>query len=106
MRTIELDERQRKEVLNALAEIHDADGSFDIDIELDETITVKAKGWIETDGYREDDYFSGTGAYIETRRNASIELTAQVYDEESDNVEECAVTREFEQEAYNYLNAA
>ena len=108
MKTIELTQEQRSKVLSALDGIED--GSFDIDIELDETITINAKGWLETDGYIEDDYhcgyMNGTGAYVETYRNASIELTAQVYDEDTDNIEECAVTREFEDYCNRYLNAA
>ena len=98
---------QRDKVLSALDDIED--GNFDIDIEIDETLTINAKGWLETDGYIEDDYhcgyMNGTGAYVETYRNASLELTAQVYNEETDNVEECSVG-EFENEAEKYLNAA
>lgn len=108
MKTIELTKEQREKVLRALDDIED--GNFDIDIELDETITINAKGCLETDGYVEDDYhcgyMNGTGAYVETYRNASIELVAWVYDEETDNTEECAVQKEFEDECDRYLNAA
>ncbi|MBR1526855.1 MAG: hypothetical protein IJ640_09400 [Prevotella sp.] len=106
MKTIELTSEQRDKVMSALDNIED--GRLDIDIELDENVTINAKGWLETDGYIEDDYhcgyMNGTGGYVETYRSASIELTALVYDEESDNVEECALTQEFENDANDYLN--
>ena len=88
MKKIELTGEQRDEIMSALAEIHNEDGRFDIDIELD-TITINAQGWVEIDGYIEDDgvcgYMNGTGAWIETYRAASVELTA--YDEDGNEYE-------------------
>lgn len=101
MRTIELSKEQREKVINALAAVHDENGRFDIDIELDDALTLNAKGWLELDGYLEDDYYNGTGAYIETHRSASVTLTA--YDEEGEQIG-------LDSESYNiihkYLNAA
>ena len=101
MRTIELSKEQREKVINALAAVHDENGRFDIDIELDDALTLNAKGWLELDGYLEDDYYNGTGAYIATHRSASVTLTA--YNEEGEQIG-------LDSESYNiihkYLNAA
>ena len=104
MKKIELTGEQREKVMSALAEIHDADGRFDIDIELD-TITINAQGFIEIDGYIEDDYHcgyqNGTGAWIETNRAASVELTA--YDEDGNEYE---IDNESNNIIDKFLNAA
>lgn len=100
MRTIELSKEQREKVINALAAVHDENGRFDIDIELDDALTLNAKGWLELDGYLEDDYYNGTGAYIETHRSASVEVKA--FDEDG----EVEIDIEIENEIYKYLNAA
>ena len=99
MKKLTLSEAQIREILSQLAGVHDEDGSFDIDIELD-GITINAKGSIELDGYKEDDYFNGTGAWVETYRSASVELTA--FDEDG----EVEIGIEIENEIYKYLNAA
>lgn len=104
MRTIELSKEQREKVINALAAVHDENGRFDIDIELD-TITINAQGCIEIDGYIEDDYhcgyMNGTGAWIETYRAASVDLTA--YDEDGNEYE---IDKESNNIIDKYLNAA
>ncbi len=104
MKKIELTGEQREKVMNALAEIHDEEGHFDIDIELD-TITINAQGWVEIDGYIEDDsvcgYMNGTGAWIETYRAASVDLTA--YDEDGNEYE---IDKESNNIIDKYLNAA
>ena len=84
MKKIELTGEQRAMIMGALAEVHDEDGRFDIDIELD-TITINAQGCIEIDGYTEDDYMNGTGAWIETNRAASVGMTA--YDDDGNEFE-------------------
>ncbi len=104
MNKIELTGEQRDEIMSALAEIHNEDGNFSIDIELD-TITINAQGWVEIDGYIEDDYhcgyMNGTGAFVETYRAASVELTA--YDEDGNAYE---VDKESNNIIDKYLNAA
>lgn len=104
MKKIELTCEQRAQVMNALAEIHDEDGRFDLDIELD-TITINAQGTIEIDGYVEDDYhcgyMNGTGAWIETYRAASVDLTA--YDDDGNEFE---LDNESNDIITQYLNAA
>ncbi len=99
MKKLTLSEAQKREIMSRLAEVHDEDGGFDIEIELD-GITINAKGSIELDGYKEDDYFNGTGAWVETYRSASVELTA--FDEDG----EVEIGIEIENEIYKYLNAA
>ena len=104
MKNIELTDEQRAIIMAALAEVHDEDGRFDIDIELD-TITINAQGWVETDGYIEDDYhcgyMNGTGAWVETYRAASVDLTA--YDEDGNEYE---IDKESNTIIEKYLNAA
>ena len=104
MKKIELTGEQRAMIMAALAEVHDEDGRFDLDIELD-TITINAQGTIEIDGYVEDDYhcgyMNGTGAWIETYRAASVELTA--YDEDGNEYE---IDNESNNIIEQYLNAA
>lgn len=99
MKKLTLSEAQKREIMSRLAEVHDEDGGFDIEIELD-GITINAKGSIELDGYKEDGYFNGTGAWVETYRSASVELTA--FDEDG----EVEIGIEIENEIYKYLNAA
>ena len=96
MKTIELTKEQREKVIRELAGIHDEDGRFDFDIDMD-GITINAKGRIELDGYHEDD----TYAWIETYRAASVDLTA--YD---DNGNEYEIDKESNNIIDNYLNAA
>lgn len=104
MNKIELTGEQRAMIMAALAEVHDEDGRFDIDIELD-TITINAQGTIEIDGYVEDDYhcgyMNGTGAWIETYRAASVDLTA--YDDDGNEFE---LDNESNDIITQYLNAA
>lgn len=60
----------------AIAEcMDDSEGKFAVEVEVDENTTVEASGWYEIDGYREDDYFNGTG------RKAS-DTTQTYYDTE------------------------
>ena len=104
MKKIELTGEQRAMIMAALAEIHDEEGHFDIDIELD-TITINAQGCIEIDGYVEDDYhcgyMNGTGAWVETYRAASVDLTA--YDEDGNEYE---IDKQSNKIIDKYLNAA
>lgn len=107
MRTITLTDEQMQEVYKALDDVED--GLFDLEIEIDETLTVFATGWLETDGYVEDDnhcgYMNGTGAYVETYRRASVELSATLYDEDG-NEEDVAISAEQEKQADRHLNTA
>lgn len=101
IRTIELSQEQRDMVLH---ELDGQEGDFDLFIEVAPGIAVEAQGYVYTDGYREDDYYNGTGGFAETGRRADVILT--VYVEHEDYEEVCDCTREFEVECYNYLQAA
>lgn len=103
MKKIELTTEQRKKLIDALVDVHDENGAFDIDVEFDDII-VNATGHIELDGYCEDDYYDGTGAWIETYRSAWVELKAIVYTDDDETT--CGVDASTEREVEDYLNAA
>lgn len=100
MRRIELSEEQREAIKSALQDVRDESGNFDIDVDLEEYVAT-VSGWVELDGYTEDDYFNGTGAWIETYREASV--TIKMTDEDGN---EYGVDSDTENEIYNYLNVA
>lgn len=100
MKKVILTKEQREQLMDALISLRDTNGHFDIDIELD-GVTINVRGIINADGYVEDDYYKGTGAWVETSKEVLVELTA--YDEYG---QEVAIDREAEREAYKFLNAA
>lgn len=99
MRTIELTKEQRNMVLRELSDVQD---DFCVCVEVAEDITIQAKGYLYIDGYRENDYYNGTGAFVETSRTADVTLTAFV----GEDGEECEVGSDFEIECFNFLQAA
>ena len=107
MKTIRLTEEQMQAVLNALDRVDN--GSFDIEIEIGDSLTVYASGWLETEGHVEDDFYcgygNGTGAYVETHRSASVGLSATVYDEYG-NGEDVAIAQEQEIQAGRHMSTA
>lgn len=61
-------------IASAIVESMDGtSGRFSVEVEIDENTTVEASGWYEVDGYREDDYFNGTGAWVTTCVRVSVE---------------------------------
>lgn len=105
MRTIELTTAQVDKIIERLADVHDVDDNFNIDVELDE-LSVTAEGFVEIDGYVEDDYYRGTGGYVETYRNASVTLTGWVYNPFNEEIEEVEIGRDSQRRIENYLKAA
>lgn len=103
MKRIELTREQREKVMDALAETRDENGSFEVDVELDE-LTVNAYGWMDVETYVEDDYrcgyMRGTGAAV-TRRSASVELAAYDQDGNEYGVDEksCRIINRYLNEA-------
>lgn len=95
--TIELTKEQREQLVDALADVRQQYGDFEKEVLIGEDLLIVAKGSMDVDCYQENE----TGAWIETRRSAWVELTA--YDE---NGEECYVDALTEQEADEYLNQA
>ena len=59
-------------------------GDFNIDIETGDEL-IEASGWYEFDGYREDDYSNGTGAWVKT--SATVCITYCNMDIDTDKVE-------------------
>lgn len=88
-----------------LQKLQGQQGDFDIYIELNKSLTIQAQGYVYSDGYVEDDYLNGTGAFIETGRTADVILTAFVSNDGEDE-EVYDVESEFETECYNLLQAA
>jgi hypothetical protein len=97
MRRIELTEEQREEIKSSLQGAHDESGSFNIQVDLEDYV-AEVVGFVEIDGYTEDDYFNGTGAWVETYRDASVFIT--LIDEGGN---EYIVDQESQDEIYNYL---
>lgn len=77
-----------EKIAEAIAEnIDDSEGRFDLDVELDENTFVTVSGWYEFDGYREDDYFNGTGAWVTTYARVSVEtVDVFTYDDDGEEV--------------------
>lgn len=98
MRRIELTDEQREEIKSALHDVHDESGNFCIEVDLEDYVAT-VSGWVELSGYTEDDYFNGTGAWIETHRAASVH-NITLTDEDG---KEYAVDRDSEYEIENYL---
>lgn len=100
MKTITLTKAQKSQIMASLAKYHEDGGRFDIDIDIDGGITVRAQGTVEIETEKEDDYFNGTGACIETSRWAEVTLTAFKEDGEVE------LDKDIEREVEEYLNAA
>lgn len=77
-----------EKIAKAIAEsIDGCEGRFDLDVELDENTFVTVSGWYEFDGYREDDYFNGTGAWVTTYARVSVDACEVcAYGENGDEV--------------------
>lgn len=101
-KTITLTQEEKDMVLNAIGdELRYGDTDFDIFVDINDSLTIEAKGHSYSEGYREAD----NGGFNETGRNADVILTAYVSNHGWD--EECYdVDSEFEVECYNYINAA
>lgn len=96
--TYTLTKFQRKLLIEELKTIED--GQFDYEVEIDNILTLYLKGSIKTDGYRESDYLNGTGAWVETSREAEIEIGASL----NDNETKYTVDNFTQKIAYNFLN--
>jgi hypothetical protein len=98
---IVLTKDQKKIVLNAL---DGQDGGFDIFVEVADNLTIELDGYVYEEGYRDTDYWNGTGA-VEISRTADVNVTAFRYDDDG-NEEVLDVEHEFEKECYEYLQSA
>lgn len=60
------------------ASVEGYEGKFSVEVEIDANTVVEVSGWYELNGYCEDDYFNGTGAWVTTYVRVSVE-TCEVY---------------------------
>jgi hypothetical protein len=51
-------------------------------------VIVEVKGRILVDGYGEDDYFNGTGAFVATDAEIDLTFSLSTYDEDRNDTEE------------------
>lgn len=73
-------------IANAIAEsIEGNNGTFSVEVEVNNTLVV-VDGNFEIDGYCEDDYFNGTGAWVTTYAAVSIE-SVEAYNEDGEAIE-------------------
>lgn len=73
-------------IANAIVEnIEGGNGTFSVEVEIDNTL-VEVSGSFEIDGYCEDDYFNGTGAWVTTYVAVSVE-SVEAYNEDGEAVE-------------------
>lgn len=103
MKTVELNDSQLKEVCKALDTVED--GEIEIELEVDNLLLV-ITGFLYTEGYVEDDfrcgYMNGTGAYIETEREAELDMAVKFYDEDG-NAEPANATMSDINKINNYI---
>lgn len=91
-------------IANAIVEnIEGANGTFSVEIEANNTLVV-VDGSFEIDGYPEDDYFNGTGAWMTTYVSVCID-SVEAYDEDGNEVEVICNLTEIERYAENELAA-
>lgn len=79
-------------IANAIYNAIDSNNStFSFEVEVNNTLVV-VDGSFEIDGYCEDDYFNGTGAWVTTYVSVCID-SVEVYDEDGNEVDvDCDLT--------------
>ncbi|CDB12118.1 unknown [Bacteroides sp. CAG:633] len=79
-------------IANAIVEnIEGNEGTFSVEVEVNNTLVV-VDGRFEIDGYCEDDYFNGTGAWVTTYVSVYID-GIEAYDEDGNEVDvDCDLT--------------
>lgn len=76
MKILVLTDEQRNKLVR---ELYGMEGDFDIFVQIDDDIEVEVEGYAYSDGYRELDYWNGTGAWVTTGRDCDIKaITACV----------------------------
>lgn len=71
-----------------VAEIESNNGTYSIEVEIDANTVAEVTGSYEIDGYTEDNYFNGTGAFVVTSVSVVVEaLEVFTYDEDGEQVE-------------------
>lgn len=91
-------------IANAIVEnIEGNEGTFSVEVEANNTLVV-VDGSFEIDGYSEDDYFNGTGAWVPTYVSVCID-SVEAYDADGNEVEVICNLTEIERYAENELAA-
>ena len=91
-------------IANAIVEsIEGNSGTFSVEVEVNNMLVV-VDGSFEIDGYCEDDYFNGTGAWVTTYVAVSID-NVEAYDEDDNEVEVTCDLTEIERYAENEFAA-
>ena len=91
-------------IANAIVEnIEGSEGTFSVEVEVNNMLVV-VDGSFEIDGYPEDDYFNGTGAWVTTYVSVYID-GIEAYDEDGNEVEVICNLTEIERYAENELAA-
>lgn len=103
---VTLTDRQLDAIKEKLAEARNENEAFNVEIDLGDGLTIVAYGWVEIDGYTENDYHRGTGAFVETYRAASVQLTGWAYDHLTEEESEVEIAPESVNVIDKYLNAA
>lgn len=68
--------------------ISDYEGNFSLDVDIDANTFAQVSGHYEIQGYCEDDYFDGTGAWVTTYANVVLEdCDVFTYDEDGEEIE-------------------
>ena len=106
MTQITLSNEQLATIKDKLAQAHNENDAFSVEIDLGDGLSIVADGWVEIDGYTEDDYHRGTGAFVETFRSASVQLTGWAYDHLTEEENEVEIAPESVKVIDEYLNAA
>ena len=90
------------------ASVEGYEGEFSVEVEIDANTVVEVSGWYELNGYCEDDYFNGTGAWVTTYVRVSVEACeVYTYNEDGEQVANTIEpdTAEIERYAENELAA-
>lgn len=79
-------------IANAIYNAIDSNNStFSFEVEVNNTLVV-VDGSFEIDGYQEDDYFNGTGAWVTTYVSVCID-SVEAYDEDGNEIDvDCDLT--------------
>lgn len=73
-------------IANAIVENTECnEGTFSVEVEVNNTLVV-VNGSFEIDGYPEDDYFNGTGAWVTTYVSVCID-SIEAYDEDGNEID-------------------
>ena len=73
---------------NTFAQVSGHYGNFSLDVDIDANTFAQVSGHYEIQGYCEDDYFNGTGAWVTTYANVVLEdCDVFTYDEDGEEIE-------------------